>query len=75
LVNEKTLNFEARRNLPTFETSFEVKLESWISFKPFITLTLDKPKVTVQRSASDVLEEGKGSISITCLSEANPPAR
>ena len=35
----------------------------------------DKPKVTVIRQASDVLEEGKGSISMTCSANANPPAR
>ena len=35
----------------------------------------DKPKVTVIRQATDVLEEGKGSISMTCSAAANPPAR
>jgi hypothetical protein len=31
--------------------------------------------VTVLRQASDVLEEGKGTISMTCTATANPPAR
>jgi hypothetical protein len=35
----------------------------------------DKPKVTVTRQASDILEEGKGSITMTCTADANPPAR
>ena len=35
----------------------------------------DKPKVTVTRQASDVLEEGKGTITMTCQADANPPAR
>ena len=35
----------------------------------------DKPKVTVTRQVSDVVEEGKGSITMTCSADANPPAR
>jgi hypothetical protein len=31
--------------------------------------------VTVTRQASDVLEEGKGTITMTCQADANPPAR
>ena len=31
--------------------------------------------MTVTRQVSDVLEEGKGSITMTCSADANPPAR
>ena len=35
----------------------------------------DKPSVRIARVSSPVLEDGSGSISLTCISESNPPAR
>ena len=36
---------------------------------------VDKPSVHIARVDSPVLEEGSGSVSLTCISEANPPAQ
>jgi hypothetical protein len=36
---------------------------------------VDKPKVSITRVAEDVLEEGRSSVKMTCISDANPPAR
>ena len=35
----------------------------------------DKPSVRIARVASRILEDGSGSITLTCISESNPPAR
>ena len=35
----------------------------------------DKPSVRIARVNSPVLEEGSGSVSLTCISESNPPAQ
>jgi len=36
---------------------------------------LYKPSVRIARVSSPVLEEGSGSVTLTCISESNPPAR
>ena len=38
-------------------------------------LLADKPSVQIARVATPVLEDGSGSVSLTCIAEANPPAR
>ena len=38
-------------------------------------LLLDKPSVRISRVDQPVLEEGVGSVSLTCQAEANPPPR
>ena len=38
-------------------------------------LIADKPSVQIARVATPVLEDGSGSVSLTCIAEANPPAR
>ena len=38
-------------------------------------IVTDKPTVRVTRVTDPVLEDGKGSLSLKCTSESNPPAR
>jgi len=59
---------------PNFLFNTTIGLLKNETFKMLLN-SLDKPKVTVTRDASDVLEEGKGSISLTCTADANPAAR
>ena len=35
----------------------------------------DKPTVTIERHTSSELEDGRGSLTLTCLSQSNPPGR
>ena len=36
---------------------------------------VDKPSVRIARVATDVLEDGLGSLSLTCIADSNPPAK
>ena len=36
---------------------------------------LDKPTVTIERHTSSELEDGQGSLTLTCMSKSNPPGR
>ena len=35
----------------------------------------DKPSVSIERHTSSVLEAGRGSLTLTCSSQSNPPGR
>ena len=35
----------------------------------------DKPKVSIVRSGDDVFEEGRSSVTLRCVADANPPGR
>ena len=35
----------------------------------------DKPKVSIDRIADPIVEEGRASVTLTCGADANPPAR
>ena len=35
----------------------------------------DKPRVSIVRSGDDVFEEGRSSVALRCVADANPPAR
>ena len=37
--------------------------------------SLDKPTVTIERHTSSELEDGRGSLTLTCMSKSNPPGR
>ena len=38
-------------------------------------LLADKPKVSIVRSGDDVFEEGRSSVTLKCVADANPPGR
>ena len=40
-----------------------------------INLFSDKPSVSIERHTSSELEDGRGSLTLTCLSQSNPPGR
>ena len=47
---------------------------SYSMYSTNIHLSIDKPTVSIQREDSPVLEDGVGSSTLTCTSQANPPA-
>jgi len=40
-----------------------------------LCLFSDKPSVSIERHTSSDLEDGRGSLTLTCLSQSNPPGR
>ena len=41
----------------------------------FILFVSDKPSVSIERHTSSALEAGRGSLTLTCNSQSNPPGR
>ena len=61
-----------RRWLPTW--MFFVR-DQYLQIFQIILISSDAPSVTIERHTSSVLEDGRGSITLTCMSQSNPPGR